>query len=276
MTKDQFFRFNKNNIQGGPGRLIIGEDTTIRPTKISDIMDTKTFELKEGFRDLGGTNEGIARSRGNETEDVTIDQSVTPIDSTVSSWSNTISTTLMETSIDNRSLAWAGGNIVETAAELGDSTPLLAAVTKGNKKIKVAEGKGADFAAVSFAKIGDETIEIASVSGDLITLKKGVSASYATTDTITPVIELGTKTISYGAPTTVGSYSLTLIVKREDGTFLMVHYYEVKIGDSVETNHGKEKATLPVSFTAFAQDDLPEDESVFIEIEQVLGNDSLK
>jgi hypothetical protein len=50
----------------------------------------------------------------------------------------------------------------------------------------------------------------------------------------------------------------------------MAHYYETKISDNVETNHGKEKGTLPVSFSAFAQDDLPEDENVFKEIEQVL------
>lgn len=272
MAKDQFFHFNKKNIQGGAGRLIVGEDTDFRPTKISDIMDMNTFELKPGFRDLGATTEGISRSRGNETEEVTVDQSVTPIDSTISGWSNTIGTTLMETSIDNRALAWAGGNITETAAELGDPATLVAALNKGNKTIKVESGKGTDFASVNFAKIGDETIEIAQVKAadDIIVLKKGVSKAYATTDTLTPVKELGTKTIGYGAPTSVDSYSLTNIVKREDGTFLMVHYYEVKISDNVETNHGKEKATLPVSFTSFAQDDLPEDENVFKEIEQVL------
>lgn len=270
MAKDQFYRFNKDAIQGGAGRLIVGEDSDFRPTKISDVMDMDTFELKPGFRDLGGTTEGINRSRGNETEEVTIDQSVTPIDTTISGWSNTIGTTLMETDINNRSLAWAGGNITETAAVLGAPATLAASLNKGNKKVKVEAGKGSDFSAAKFAKIGDETIAIAQVSGDIITLKKGVATTYATTDTLTPVEELGTKTISYGAPTSVPSYSLTLIVKREDDSFLMVHYYEVKISDNVETNHGKEKATLPVSFTSFAQDDLPEDENVFIEIEQVL------
>lgn len=270
MAKDQFYRFNKKDIQGGAGRLIIGDDTEVRPTKISDIMDMDTYELKPGFRDLGGTTEGINRSRGNETEEVTIDQSVTPIDTTISGWSNTIGTTLMETSIDNRALAWAGGNITETAATLGTPATLAAAVNKGNKKIKVGAGKGVDFEAVKFAKIGDETIAIAQVSGDIVTLKNGVTTAYTTTDTLTPVEELGTKTISYGAPTSVPSYSLTLIVKREDDSFLMIHYYEVKISDNVETNHGKEKASLPVSFTSFAQDDLPEDENVYIEIEQVL------
>lgn len=268
--KDQFYRFNKKDIQGGAGRLILGEDTTVRPTKISDVMDMDTYELQPGFRDLGATTEGIARARGYESEDVMIDQSVVPIDSTVSSWTNTLNTTMMETSIDNRVLAWAGGSITETAATLGTPATLAAAVNKGNKKIKVETGKGASFETVKFAKAGDETIEISQVSGDIVTLKKGVTAAYTTSDTLTPVEELGTKTVSYGAPTSVDSYSLTNIVKREDGTFLMAHYYETKISDNVETNHGKEKGTLPVSFSAFAQADLPEDENVFKEIEQVL------
>lgn len=268
--KDQFYRFNKKDIQGGAGRLILGEDTTVRPTKISDIMDMETFELKPGFRDLGATTEGIARSRGYESEDVMIDQSVTPIDTSVTSWTNTLNTTMMETSIDNRTLAWAGGDITETAATLGTPATLVAAVNKGNKTIKVETGKGVSFETVKFAKIGDETIEISQVSDDVVTLKKGVTSAYTTTDTLTPVEELGTKTVSYGAPTSVDSHSLTNIVKREDGTFLMAHYYETKISDSVELKHGKEKGTLPVAFSAFAQEDLPEDKNVFIEIEQVL------
>lgn len=270
MAKESFFKFDKKNIQGGAGRLIVGDDPTARPTKISDVMDLETHELKEGFRDLGATTEGIARSRGNETEDVEIDQSVTPIDTTVSSWTNTISTTLMETDTDNRVLAWSGGAITETAAVLGTPSTLASAINKGNKKIKVASGGGAGFKSVKFAKIGDETIEVARVDDDIITLKKGVSQTYATTDSLTPVTELGTKTVSYGAPTSIDSHSLTLIVLRENGTMMMVHYYEVKISDAVETNHGKEKATLPIAFTSFAQDDLPEDENVFIEIEQVV------
>jgi hypothetical protein len=143
--KDQFYRFNKKDIQGGAGRLILGEDTTVRPTKISDVMDMDTYELQPGFRDLGATTEGIARARGYESEDVMIDQSVVPIDSTVSSWTNTLNTTMMETSIDNRVLAWAGGSITETAATLGTPATLAAAVNKGNKKIKVETGKGASF-----------------------------------------------------------------------------------------------------------------------------------
>lgn len=267
---DNFYKFDKTKIQGGAGRLIIGEDTDFRPDSIEDIMDLDTYELKEGFRDLGGTTEGIARSRGNETEDVVIDQSTTPIDTTISTWTNTIATTLMETSVDNRQLALAGGTIEETAATLGTPATLAAPVNKGNKKVKVASGSGASFTSVKFAKIGNETIEIANVKDDVVTLKKGVSVAYTTTDTLIPVTKLGTKRIAYGAPSYVPNYSLTLIVRRDDGTFLMVHYYEVKISDNVETNHGKEKATLPVTFNAFAQDDLPDDENVYLEIEQTL------
>jgi hypothetical protein len=51
----------------------------------------------------------------------------------------------------------------------------------------------------------------------------------------------------------------------------MIVYYEVKLnGDEVESTFNKEKRTLPVGFVAFAQDDLPEDENVYIEVEQTL------
>ena len=51
----------------------------------------------------------------------------------------------------------------------------------------------------------------------------------------------------------------------------MVVYYEVKSsGDSSEMSYNKEKRQIPIGFTVYAQDDLPEDENVFKEIEEVL------
>lgn len=274
MAKDNFYNYNKDNIQGGAGRLVVSNDTMFRPESISDIMDLETYELKEGFRDLGATNEGIERSRGNETEDVEIDQSTTPIDSTITSWENTITTTLMETDINNRQLANAGGVIQKTAPKTGQALPLAAPLSLNARQVKVTLGEtGSIDSGIQFIKVGSETGQVASVSNNIITLKQPLEKAHDETEQVTPILELGTKKIGYGAPSRVAPVSLTLLVRRDDGTFLMVHYYEVKISDNVETNHSKEKATLPVTFTAFAQDDLPEDENVYVEIEQDLGND---
>lgn len=266
MAKDSFYKFNKADIQGGAGRLIVGDDTTLRPESIEDVMDLTTFELKEGFRDLGATTEGIARTRGYESEDVEIDQSTTPIDSTVSSWENTLATTLMETGIQNRQLANIGGAIVETAAEMGEASTLAAKIAKSARIVKVAAAEA--FKDVSYAKIGDETVQIDSIDGNTLNLKKPTKDAHEADESATPIKKLGIKKIGYGAPTSVPAHSLVNIVKRDDGTFLMVYYYEVKLSDNVETNNGKEKATLPVTFTAYAQDDLPEEENVYLEIEQ--------
>lgn len=273
MAKDNFYKFNKNAIQGGAGRLILGTDTTFRPEGIADVMDLDSYALKEGFSDLGATTEGIARTRGIETEDVEIDQSTTPIDTTVSSWENTIATTLMETSINNRQLANAGGTIESTAPKTGTALTLATALAKNARQVKVTLSDGATIPDMKFVKIGTETVEVASVSGAVITLKKPLKETHDVTEKATPITELGSQRIAYGAPSSVPAYSLALIVKRDDGTFMMAYYYEVRISDNVETNHGKEKATLPVTFTAFAQDDLPDDENVYVEFEQTLGNE---
>lgn len=274
MAKDSFYKYNKSDIQGGAGRIIISHDTTFRPQNISDIMDLETYKLKDGFRDLGATNEGIARSRGNESEDVEIDQSPNPIDSTIISWENTITTTLMETSIENRQLANAGGVIESTAPKTGEALELAAPLLVNARNVKVNLGENGKLDKdVKFVKVGDETAQVASVSNNVINLKKPLKEAHNEDEVVVPIIELGTKRIGFGAPASVQPVSLTNIVRRDDGTFLMVHYYEVKISDNVETNHGKEKATLPVTWTAYAQDDLPEDENVYIEIEQDLGND---
>lgn len=270
MAQKNIFNYNTGAIQGGPGRLILGDDPSFRPTSISDVMDMETFELKEGFHDLGATNEGIKRTRGYEKEDVAIDQSANPIDSVVSSWTNSISTTLMETGQFNRGIAFVAGDSLETAAQVGEKALLAADVKKGTKKIKVAVGKGVGFTAARFVKLGEETIAVANVAGDVITLKKPLKAAYKTTDEATPILTPAIIKTGYGAPTFIPSFPLALIVQREDRTLLMNYYYEVKISDNVEITHDKNKATLPVSFTAFAQDDLPEDENVYVEFEEAL------
>lgn len=274
MAQDNFYNYNKDKIQGGAGRLIVSNDTTFRPGDISDIMDLDTYKLKDGFRDLGATNEGIARSRGNETEDVEIDQSTTPIDTTITSWENTITTTLMETDINNRQLANAGGVIEKIAPKTGQALPLAAPLISNARQVKVTLGENDSIdSGTKFIKVGNETAQVASVKNNVITLKKPLEEKHEENEKVMPILELGTKRIGYGAPDSVAPVALTLIVHRDDGTFLLVHYYEVKISDNVETNHGKEKASLPVTFTAFAQHDLPDDENVYIEIEQTLGNE---
>ena len=269
MAKNSVYKFEKKNIQGGAGRLIIGTDITKRPTSISDVMDPNTYELVGGYRDLGATTDGISQSRGFDTSDVEIDQSTTPISTTISSWTNTISTTLMESTIENRQLAFIGGTIEETPAAYGAGVALASTVVKGATSVNVADG--ASFANVKFVKIGDEIVQVASISGSVIKLKKPLEKSYTTSDKAAPVTKLGTKTISYGSPANIPSYQLVLISQKDDGTLLMVVYYEVKSsGDSSEMSYNKEKRQIPIGFTVYAQDDLPEDENVFKEIEEVL------
>ena len=274
MAQENLYVFDKNQITGGAGRLIMGEDPSFRPESIEDIMPTsgpQKFQLKEGFRDLGATTEGIAQSRGFDSEDLEIDQSLTPIDSPITAWTTNISTTLMQASMENRQLAMAGAEIKETLPEYGTAVKLVAKVQKGGNVLKVAAVTG--FEVGGFLKIAEDSREITSIDTDamIIRVKKGLSEAADVDAEVKPVTKPGTRSISYGSPAVVPAFQLILISKKDDGSLTMTVYYEVKIsGDEVEMSYSKEKRTLPLSFKAFAQPDLPDEENLFKEFEQLV------
>ncbi|HHB3508233.1 TPA: hypothetical protein ACORDH_005374 [Bacillus cereus] len=88
------YKVNASNIIGGAGRLVWVPYGTAAPTKISDVMDTATFELKPSWKDVGGTTEGITVTRGFETEDFEIDQVKGAVDTEITNWTHNISTQL--------------------------------------------------------------------------------------------------------------------------------------------------------------------------------------
>lgn len=267
--------WNKSEILGGPGRLVVNDDISSRPERISDVMDLATYELKPGWRDLGATQEGINISRGFDTEDFEIDQSVQPIDRTVSSFTTGLSTTLAQDSINNRQLSMVGGTIKETASELGTAVALTAPTIIGAKVIKVSAVTGMQ--RDGFVIVGDETRQIANVDSvtKTVTLKKRLEKAHeADTDSntsVTPITELGTKEIGYGAPSDIPHFQTAIISKMDDGTLRLTVFYDTQLsGDEVETTYGKDKKVLPIGLTAFPVDDLPEEENVFKEIQQTL------
>jgi len=275
-TGSNVMKWNKAEILGGPGRLVINDDISLRPTKISDVMDlTAPFALKEGWRDLGATQEGINISRGFDTEDFEIDQSVQPIDRTISSFTTSLSTTLAQDSINNRQLAMIGGTIKENAATLGEPVTLTAPTLIGAKVIKVGAVTGIQ--KDGFVIVGDETRQVANVDAGTktVTLKKSLEKAHEA-DTleqksVTPVTELGTKEIGYGAPSEIDHFQTAIISKMDDGTLRLTVFYDTTLsGDEVETTYGKDKKVLPIGLTAFPVDDLPEDENVFKEFQQTV------
>lgn len=275
-TGTNVMKWNKGEILGGPGRLVVNDDISLRPTRISDVMDlTAPYALKEGWRDLGATQEGINISRGFDTEDFEIDQSVQPIDKTVSSFTTSLSTTLAQDSIQNRQLSMIGGAIKENSATLGEAVALTAPTLIGAKLIKVS-----DVTAIKkdgFIIVEDETRQVANVDTvtKTVTLKKALEkaheADVSEEKSVTPITELGTKEIGYGAPSDITHFQAAIISKMDDGTLRLTVFYDVMLsGDEVETTYGKDKKVLPLSLTAFPVDDLSEDENVYKEFQQTI------
>jgi hypothetical protein len=264
----ELYNINSSEIVGGPGRLVWAPYGTPSPTKISDVMDLETYELKAPWKDLGATTDGIAISRGFDTEGFEVDQKLGNVDEDITAWTHSLSTNLAQNSLENRQLALVGSPIEETPPVLGTATTLSNAVTVGATILNVTSAT--DFRQGAFLKIGDELIKISSISANSLKLEKPVKNAYESAAEVTPVTELGTRRIGYGTPSEVPLIMPALISQKKDGTLYMAVIRKAKVtGDDKEQTFGKEKRTLPFARSAFPEDGVSEDENVYYEIEQV-------
>src|SRR4051812_44330378 len=114
------YKVNSDNIIGGPGRLVFKPYDGTYPDTISDVMDIASpYDLADGWLDVGATNDGITTTRSFDTDDFEVDQVIGAVDTDITAWTHTLSTTLAENSVENRQLALIGGTIIETAPVLG-------------------------------------------------------------------------------------------------------------------------------------------------------------
>ena len=269
------YKVNSSNIIGGPGRLVVKEYDGTFPESISDVMSLSSpFELVDGWRDLGATNDGITTSRSFDTEDFEVDQVMGAVESDITSWDHSLSTNLAENTIENRQLAMIGGTIIETAPVLGESTTLTGPVVSGATIINV--GSADSLAVGQFVEISEgsflENKKIARINGTTVYLESPLNAPYSEAAMISPVVELGTKRIGFGTPGDVPFRTYALISKKKDGALYMCVIRKAKVnGDDKEQTYGKEKRLIPLSLTAFPVDGEVESENVYYEIEQVLA-----
>jgi hypothetical protein len=262
------YKVNSNNIVGGPGRLVVADYGVAFPQAISEVMDIAApYDLKPGWRDLGATNDGITTSRGFDTEDFEVDQVSVAVDSDITSWEHTLETNLAENTVENRQLALIGGTIIETPSVLGTSTTLTAATAIGATIINVTAPTGMTVG--SWVDVAGEVRKIVNVSGSTITLDRPLEEAHTTTDSVAPVTELGTRRIGYGTVNEVPFKTYALISQRKDGTLYMCVIRKAKIsGDGKEQVFGKEKRLLPLQLVAYPDDNSPQEENVYYEIEQ--------
>lgn len=258
-----------DEIVGGPGRLSYAFVGQAIPEKISDVFDRATLELKPGWKDFGFTTDGISISRGAEIEDIEVDQFYTPVDSRVTGTENTISTQLMQNTIENRQIANMGAEIIETPAVYGTATTTTAAATAGSKLIAVTSATG--ITAGSFVEVGGRGYLVSSVSGLNVILSRALVADVASAASVKPIVELKTKKISYGSMNDRPALMIALTTPRPDGTLLVTLFYNVKVsGEDVEQTFNKETRTLPLALKAYPHPALGNDADIYTEIDERL------
>lgn len=266
------YKVNSKNFVGGPGRLVVADMSVAAPTKISEVMDlTDPYALKDGWKDLGATSDGISITRGWDTEDFEVDQVMGAADTDVSSFEHGLETQLAENTIENRQLALAGGSIIETPAAVGTGQVLGGALAAGARIITLSTANPA-FKAGGWLRLGtSELIKISSVNGTTVNVETGVSKAYTTSDQVYPVTELPSKRIGYGTVTDIPFKRYVLISQKKDGSLYMAVIRKAKVsGDSKEQAFNKGKRVLPFQLQAFPEDGVAREENVYYEIEQAI------
>lgn len=270
MAKGELLKGSKNNVIGGAGMLaVVPYNAVSAPQRISDVIDLKTLELKGPWRTLGFTTDGITQTRGFDTEDTEVDQRTAPIDTTVTATTNNISTTLMEDTMLNRQLANIGSEIEEIPAVLGTPTTLSTAVAVGATNFKVASTTGIE--ADGYIQLGGVNLRVSKVdtTNSIVYLKERTTEAFETGAEVTPVEELATARIAYGTISSVPEHSLVLLSETADGRLYMAYFYRVQVsGDDKERNFDKAKRQFGITFNAYSEDGLPEEENIYYELEQ--------
>ncbi len=266
------YKINSNAVIGGPGRLVYAPFGTQVPTKIGDIMDLNDYSLKAGWQDLGATQDGISLKRGFDTDNIEVDQALTPIGENITGWTHTIETKLAENTIENRQFAMIGSPITEVPPTLGDATTLSNDVTAGATILTVASTTG--FVQNGYLKIGDEVKKIASVdsSSTKITLSEPLSAAHTSTDEVAPITELGYKKIGYGAVDERPMMMVALISQKKDGSLICTVVRKAQVaGDDKEQMYDKNTRVINLNLVAYPVDGVATNENVYFELEQVIG-----
>lgn len=260
---------NASKVVGGAGRLVYAPYGTAVPTKISDVIDLTNFTLKAGYKDFGFTDGGIEMSRAIEVEDVEADQSFTPIDSYVSGSSHSLSTSLMENTMENRQIANMGASIITTPATYGTATTTTALAAIGASVIAVTSAAG--IVADSLIDIAGQVRKVVAVNALNVTIDKPLTVQVASAAQVRPITELGTKKISYGSQNERPAMQIVLLSKKRDGSILMVVFFNCKVsGEESAQNFNKETRMLPLSMVAYPEGALDNDSDVYFEMEQVI------
>lgn len=113
----EFYRVTGTNVVKGAGRLLVADTATPFPEGIADVIVLTAggtqYDPTSAWTDVGATTGGIVITRGFDTEGYTVDQVNGDLGEDITGWTNTIETSLAETTLENFDLAWIGGSVAE-------------------------------------------------------------------------------------------------------------------------------------------------------------------
>ncbi|MEH7114509.1 hypothetical protein V7124_19410 [Neobacillus niacini] len=264
------YSVNAENIVGGPGRLVVKPWDGTYPETIGEVMSLSSpFSLTGGYWDLGATVEGITINRAFETEDFTVDQVSSPVETSITGWTHNLTTSLAENTVENRQVALIGGTIIETDPVIGTSTTTVSMTAMNGTLLNLTDASA--FTVGGYLEVSGETYRIASISGNTVTLERGVTSEIAASASVSPITELGTRRIGYGTVNDVPFYTYALISQKKDGSLYMAVFRKCKVtGDDKEQVFSSAKRVLPLAVNAFPDGNIDSTENVYYEIEQVV------
>ena len=268
------YKVRSENIVGGAGRLVCKPYDGTFPESIEDVIQVQSpYDLSEGWKEIGATNDGIAVSRGFDTEDFEVDQVIGAVDTDITSWTHTLEAELAENYIENRQIALIGGQIIESPSELGTPTTLTNEIGVNATILKVTSVEGFKEGGYVDITEGDkgEKAQISRIQNGALYISSPVKSSYSTAAAVAPITKLGYKRIGYGTVSNIPEFTFALISQKKDGSLYMMVIRKAKIsGDDKEQSFSKEKRLLPLQLTAFPVEGVPEEENVYYEIEQII------
>lgn len=253
------------NVTGGAGRLVWAPYGQATPDTFDDVIDLATMELKPGYKDFGYTDGPIETSRSIETEDVVVEQSDLPIDSYVSGGAQTVSASLMESTIENKQIAMMGARIIESPIVYGTSTTTTADAALGANVIVVTSATG--ITVDGHIDVAGQVRRVTAVNGLNISLNKALAVAVASGGVVKPVVSFATKKLVFGSKNERPAMQIVLLSQDRRGQKMMSVFHNCKVsGEEVTISYGKENQVIPLSLVAFPEADMDDDQNIYFEI----------
>lgn len=120
----------KRNVIVGAARLYVGPAGTTRPDPVAGTNYTTTMDAAADWVDVGYTTDGLEVATDPTFDDITADQSMDAVRIFKSGMSLSVSTTLLEATLENLLIAW--GQADSTLAAAAGETGTLMGIEAGN------------------------------------------------------------------------------------------------------------------------------------------------